>query len=136
MDTFLEPTPESGKDFYQNYHQKGKFVMLNLLRFKEIADYSNFKNLKPKKSISGIEAYELYLKNINPILENSGSKILYKGNSSKFVIGPKNEIWDLVLLVEHESVTKFMEFSNSKGFLKLSGHKTAALEDSRLLPTK
>jgi len=108
--------------------------MLNLLRFKEIADYSNFENLKPKKSISGIEAYELHLKNINPILENSGSKILCKGNSSKFVIGPKNEIWDLVLLVEHESVTKFMEFSNSKDFLKLSGHKTAALEDSRLLP--
>ena len=136
MDTFLEPTPESGKDFYINFHQKGNFTMLNLLRFKNIADYSNFEDIKPNKPITGSEAYELYIENITPILKNAGSKILYKGYSNKFIVGPSHETWDLILLVEHESVAKFMEFSNNKDFLAFSAHKTAALADSRLLPSK
>lgn len=38
-------------------------------------------------------------------------------------------------LVEHESVLKFMEFAQNEDYLKKAGHRTAASEDSRLLPT-
>jgi len=39
-----------------------------------------------------------------------------------------------VLLVEHPSVEKFLEFAKNENYLKTAGHRTAALEDSRLLP--
>jgi hypothetical protein len=37
-----------------------------------------------------------------------------------------------VLLVEHESVLKFMEFAQNPAYLKKAGNRTATLEDSRL----
>ncbi|WP_246255857.1 hypothetical protein [Cyclobacterium plantarum] len=45
------------------------------------------------------------------------------------------EKWDAILLVEHKSVSKFMGFANSEDYLKNAGHRSAALEDSRLLPS-
>ena len=131
----MNATPEAGKEFYQNFYDKGKVVMLNLLKFKASADYSNLEELKPIKNISGEEAYQLYLDSILPELKKVGSRIIYFGKSRNFLIGPDSEKWDAVLLVEHESVLKFMEFAQNPDYLKIAGHRKAALEDSRLLPT-
>jgi len=133
---YLEAEQESGKKFYMEFHNKGKIVMLNLLKFKTIADYTDLNDLKPNSDISGEEAYELYMKHTIPELEKAGSKILFFGDSKSYLIGPESETWDAVLLVEHESVEKFMEFAQNKNYLKTKGHRTAALEDSRLLPIK
>jgi hypothetical protein len=61
--------------------------------------------------------------------------MLYYGTASEFLIGPVLEKWDAILLVEHESVSKFMKFAHSEDCLKNTGHRSAALEDSRLLPS-
>lgn len=133
MERYLEATPDAGKEFYRNFHQKGKIVMLNLLRYRQIADYSKLEEIKPEEKVSGEKAYELYLSHTFPLLEEAGSRIIFYGSSRDFLIGPDNEKWDRVLLVQHESVAKFIEFAHSKEYLKYSGHRTAALEDSRLL---
>lgn len=135
MSKHIDARPEAGKEFYQNFHDKGKVVMLNLLKFRETADYTNLEGLKPTKNISGEEAYQLYMDSTLPELEKAGSRIIYFGKSRNFLIGPDSEKWDAVLLVEHESVLKFMEFAQNPDYLKKAGHRTAALEDSRLLPT-
>ncbi|MDO5968827.1 DUF1330 domain-containing protein [Flavivirga aquimarina] len=135
MEKYIDVNPESGKKFYQDFHDKGKIVMLNLLKFRQKADYSNLVHLKPEKEISGEEAYKLYMKYTLPEIEKAGSRIIYYGKSKNFLIGPESEKWDAVLLVEHESVLKFMEFAQNKDYLKNAGHRTAGLEDSRLLPT-
>ena len=109
--------------------------MLNLLKFRATADYTNLEELEPIKNISGEEAYQLYMDSTLPELEKAGSRIIYFGKSRNFLIGPDSEKWDAVLLVEHESVLKFMEFAQNPDYLKKAGHRTAALEDSRLLPT-
>ncbi|MCE7054335.1 DUF1330 domain-containing protein [Algoriphagus sp. AGSA1] len=134
MKQYIEATPDSGKEFYRNFHQKGRIVMLNLLRYRQIADYSISEELRPKKQLSGKQAYRRYLDHTLPLLEAAGSRIIFYGSSRSFLIGPDDEKWDDVLLVEHESVAKFMEFANSKEYLNYAGHRTAALEDSRLLP--
>jgi len=134
MTSFIEATAGSGKEFYRNFSQRGKVVMLNMLRFKRIADYSKSPELEPINKISGEVAYELYVEHILPLLKKAGSKILFYGKSSNFLIGPENEKWDNVLLVEHESVAKFIEFSQQDEYLKYAGHRAASLEDSRLLP--
>ena len=132
---YIDASPEAGKAFYQNFHDKGKVVMLNLLKFRAIADYSDFEELNPSQEISGEEAYQLYLDSTLPEFEKAGSRIIYYGKSKSFLIGPGTEKWDVVLLVEHESVLKFMEFAKNEDYLKFAGHRTAALEDSRLLPS-
>ncbi|MDN5217276.1 DUF1330 domain-containing protein [Fulvivirgaceae bacterium BMA12] len=134
MEKHLSATPESGKRFYQDFHDKGKVVMLNLLKFKSKADYRNFESLKPDHEITGEEAYELYMDKTLPELTKAGSRVLFYGNSKSFLIGPEFENWDAVLLVEHESVAKFIAFAQNEDYLKNAGHRTAALEDSRLLP--
>jgi len=135
MSTYLNATPEAGKEFYLQFHDKGKVVMLNLLQYKTTADYSNLNDLKPEQEISGERAYQLYMECALPLLEKAGSRVLYFGTSRSFLIGPETEMWDAVLLVEHESVAQFMAFAQDEAYLKIAGHRTAALEDSRLLPS-
>lgn len=135
MSKYINTTQEAGKQFYMDFHDKGKVVMLNLLKFKEIADYSDFPDLKQEENISGKQAYDLYMKHTKPILEGAGGKVLYYGRTNRFLIGPESEQWDIILLVEHVSVDKFMAFAKNEEYLKTMGHRTAALEDSRLLPS-
>lgn len=135
MSTYIDATEKSGKEFYSEIIHKGKIVMLNLLKFRSMADYKNFEILSPKKDISGEEAYKIYTENTKEELKKINSRILFYGNSKNFLIGPESEKWDAVLLVEHESVQSFMQFSQSKAYLDNVGHRAAALSDSRLLPT-
>lgn len=135
MNKYIDANPEAGKVFYQNFHDKGKVVMLNLLKFRAMADYTDFEELRPDKPISGEEAYQLYMESTRTEFEKAGSRIIYFGKSHNFLIGPDTEKWDAVLLVEHKSVLKFMEFAQHPSYLKNVGHRKAALEDSRLLPT-
>ena len=135
MKNYISATPSSGKTFYQEFHGKGKIVMLNLLKFRKQADYTNFEQLQPKNQLTGEQAYQLYMQNTSHELEKVGSKILYFGKCHSFLIGPESENWDAMLLVEHQSVVTFMEFAQNKEYLKNAGHRTAALEDSRLLPS-
>jgi uncharacterized protein (DUF1330 family) len=135
MTKHIDATLEAGKEFYQKFNNKGKIVMLNLLKFKATADYTNLEEIKPSNEISGEKAYQLYMDSTLPELEKAGSRIIYFGMSQNFLIGPDNEKWDAVVLVEHESVLKFIEFAQNPDYLKNAGHRTAALEDSRLLPS-
>lgn len=136
MNTYLNATPEAGKEFYTEQIQKGEAItMLNLLKFKTKADYQNLDAIKPEKEITGEHAYSIYTKNTSEALSNLGSEILYFGKSKSFLIGPDSEKWDAVLLVKHKSLESFMEFSKSETYLKNVGHRTAGLSDSRLLPT-
>lgn len=135
MSNYLEASAEQGKSFYQDFQKKSPIVLLNLLKFKLHADYSGFKNLKPATKLTGKEAYLLYMEKTRPLLKKLGSHIIYFGSSNDYLIGPVSEKWDAVLLVEHPSVAKFIEFSQSKDYQMIAGHRAAALEDSRLLPS-
>lgn len=84
--------------------------MLNLLKFKEVADYTDHPHLQPDAPISGQAAYQLYIEATLPHLKRAGSRVLFQGQSGHFAIGPESEKWDVVLLVEHASVERFMAF--------------------------
>lgn len=130
---YLMPTQEAGRDFIMR-NIEGSVVMLNLLRFRETADYSASPELMPDGLVSGKEAYELYIKHTLPYLKESGGEILFMGNGGSFLIGPPVERWDAVLLVKQTSVNSFLAFESNEDYMKGIGHRTAALEDSRLLP--
>lgn len=108
--------------------------MLNLLRFREQADYTAFPDLDPGRAISGKEAYQLYIDHTLPFLREVGAEVIFSGQGGHLLIGPEAEQWDTVLLVRHQSKEAFLGFANNKGYLAGAGHRTAALADSRLLP--
>ncbi|MCB0703851.1 MAG: DUF1330 domain-containing protein [Saprospiraceae bacterium] len=131
--TYLDATQEAGRAFFTK-GIKGPVVMLNLLKFKDVADYSASVELAPSLPISGREAYKLYINYTMPFLKKAGGELLFSGTGGHFLIGPDYEAWDLVLLVKHASASKFLEFASNEAYLKGTGHRTAALADSRLLP--
>jgi len=131
--TYLEPTQESGRAFLMRAI-KGEVVMLNLLRLREVADYSATPHLAPKTPISGAEAYDRYIAHTLPFLRDSGGELLFFGEGGPFLIGPAGERWDRAMLVRQSSAKAFMAFAADEAYLAGIGHRTAALEDSRLLP--
>jgi uncharacterized protein (DUF1330 family) len=112
----------------------GPVVMLNLLRFREVADYSANPELAPNEPISGAAAYQKYIDHTLPFLQKSGGDLMFLGEGGKYLIGPQDEQWDLLMLVRQNSLADFMAFSADEAYLAGMGHRTAALEDSRLLP--
>lgn len=129
----LEPTQESGREFLMR-GLGGSVVMLNLLRFREVADYAQSPGLAPAMPISGEQAYRRYMEHTEPFLRQSGGEVLFFGKGGPFLIGPREERWDAAMLVRQDSVASFMAFAGNKGYLAGMGHRVAALEDSRLLP--
>jgi uncharacterized protein (DUF1330 family) len=130
---YLEPTRQAGAALFSRQIQ-GEVVMLNLLRFKTIADYSQHPQLAPADPISGREAYLRYIQHAQPFLQRSGGEILYTGSGGSFFIGPTTEWWDMVMLIKQKSLNDFLQFATNADYLAGLGHRSAALQDSRLLP--
>jgi uncharacterized protein (DUF1330 family) len=130
---YLEVSPEAGAELFTR-QISGEVIMLNLLRFREVADYSANPELMPDKPISGAEAYQKYIDHTLPFLRESGGDLMFLGKGGKYLIGPQAEQWDLVMLVRQNSLADFMAFASNQAYMAGLGHRTAALEDSRLLP--
>jgi hypothetical protein len=133
MQPCLEPTQEAGRALLMR-GIAGEVVMLNLLRLRAVADYAADPHLAPPAPISGARAYDLYIAHTLPFLQASGGAVVFLGEGGPFLIGPPDERWDRAMLVRQSSVAAFMAFASDTAYLAGLGHRTAAVEDSRLLP--
>jgi hypothetical protein len=131
--TYIDVTEEAGRAFFLR-RIEGSVVMLNLLRFRAQADYSGAPDLAPPAAIDGATAYARYMAHTLPLLRAAGGEIVFFGSGGPFLIGPPDERWDAALLVRQRSVADFIAFASNPEYLAGVGHRTAALEDSRLLP--
>jgi len=129
----LEPSEESARRLFQRGIE-GPVTMLNLLRFRDTADYSAFPDLAPAEPISGSEAYDRYVRHTLPFLTAGGGSVEFFGTGGPNFVGPADERWDLVMMIRQASLSDFLAFASNDDYLAGIGHRTAALEDSRLLP--
>jgi uncharacterized protein (DUF1330 family) len=113
---------------------EGPVVMLNLLRFREVADYAATPARAPSAPISGAAAFDLYVEETLPLLHRSGGALLFMGAAEQWLIGPENERWDRAMLVRQSSVGAFLAFGSDPEIQHAHAHRLAALSDSRLLP--
>lgn len=130
---YLDPTQASGQALFMR-GIAGPIVMLNLLRFREVADYAAFPEVAPSVPISGREAYQCYIDETLPFLAATGGEILFLGEGGRYLIGPDAERWDLVMLIRQNSLGDFFRFASNEAYQQVLKHRTAALADSRLLP--
>ena len=132
-ETYLEPTQAAGRDFMMRGIE-GEVVMLNLLRFRDVADYGATPELEPPEPVSGAAAFDRYIEHTLPFLHESGGSLEFVGDGGAFLIGPPDERWDLAMLVRHRSVETFVSFATNEAYGAGLGHRLAAISDSRLLP--
>ena len=130
---YLDPSDENVAALLARRLQ-GNVVMLNLLKLRETADYSDHPQLAPAAPISGRQAFEKYVEHTLPFLARSGGELLYLGTGGTYFIGPADEGWDLVMLVRQQSLESFFSFATDAAYLAGIGHRAAAVLYSRLRP--
>lgn len=113
---------------------EGPVVMLNLIRFRDVADYTDHPDLAPDEPISGAEAYRRYGAAVTPMVAEVGGELVFDGTGGPWLIGPDGARWDHALLVRYPSLVAFGGMTSSDEYLAVMGHRDAAVADSRLLP--
>ncbi len=98
--------------------------MLNLLRFRDVAQ---------GHVMSGQELYDRYAKRVRPLLTKLGGRVVYSGEPLLTIVGPEEEAWDRILIVEYPSRDHFIQLTRDPAFLRASEERTAALADWRLI---
>lgn len=108
-------------------------VMLNLLRFRDEADYPDGLEAEP---CSGRHAYRRYGAAAAGPLAEAGGRVLWMGAAELAVIAPEGEAWDEVLLVEYPGRDAFLGMIATPAYQAAVPHRRAALADSRLILTR
>jgi uncharacterized protein (DUF1330 family) len=125
----IEPSSTQLEQFVSGPDDK-PIEMLNLLRFKERAD-----GVDADDGISGAEAYARYGAAIGGHLERVGAQVVWAGACNPALIGPDDPEWDMALVVRYPSRAAFLSMVQDPDYLAQARHRTAALADSRLIPS-
>lgn len=112
-------------------------IMINLVRFKEQAEYEAGSAEAPATG------KEVYLNRYLPAFQRAvtalgdvGGRVVYQGSGHCTVIAPPEERWDLVLLVEYSSFEGFKKMATSTEYAEWAQpHRLAAVADWRLVLT-
>ncbi len=130
MAGYIDPTKESFGYFKDLPTDDGPIHMLNLVRLREKAAYSD------GRDVSGREAYRAYSRESGPVFKKLGGKQFWVGVPQLMLIGPSHEIWDLVFIAEYPSGQAFIDMLRDPIYREAVKHRQAALLDSRLLRLK
>ncbi|MCH7788945.1 MAG: DUF1330 domain-containing protein [Acidobacteria bacterium] len=125
----INPTPESIAALFEA-HGDGPVHMLNLLKFREVADYPSGHE---HEGSSGADAYgrygEVAIRNVMGL----GGRIVYMSMFDASVIGDPAEDWDQIAIVEYPNLDAFVALAGTEGYLDATEHRTAGLAATRLI---
>jgi len=128
----VEPSPERLQGFLAKLDDATRLVMINLLRYRERAQYPAGAGADP---CSGREAYGRYAAVALQKVASVGGRIVWMGRVAASVIAPEGEEWHDAVLVEYPSRKAFLAMIALPDYQAAVLHRTAALEDSRLIAT-
>jgi len=104
-------------------------VMLNLLKFREVAEYNDGRSEK----ISGREAYMRYGAAMRDIVAKGGGRMLISADLKDVVIGEVSDLWDVVAMVEYPSAAGFFAIAASPEVTAAGVHREAGLAGQILI---
>jgi uncharacterized protein (DUF1330 family) len=102
---------------------EGRIAMVNLLKFKEKAEYPDGRDA----DISGEEAYGRYAESMNKLLEANGGGITFMGRVENLLLGEVGELWDVVAIAEYPSPQALAKIASSPEFQAIEVHRLAGL---------
>ena len=105
------------------------FAVINLLLYKEWADYPEG---TVSEKLTGQQAYERYSELSIPLVNKVGGVPMWRGTLGVNLIGPEDEDWDEILIMQYPARSAFEQMLADPGYLAIVFHRTAAVKDSRL----
>lgn len=127
----VHPAPEQAATFF-SADDDGPMCMLNLLKFKEKADYAD----PQEPPISGREAYMRYSGGVVACLAAVGGKIRFSADVTDLMIGETDELWDMVAIAEYPSRAALLQMIQSPEYQAISKHRVAGLAGQLNIRTK
>ena len=118
----IAPSEQQARRFTEPGHDR-PIYMLNLLKFKEKADYEDGR----ETDLSGREAYELYEAGVKKLLQGIGGGIGFEGDVERLALGEVEELWDVVALAVWPSRQVMLEVMQSEDMREIGVHRTAGL---------
>jgi uncharacterized protein (DUF1330 family) len=131
---FVDPTRESF-DFFKTLPRDVPIHMLNLLRFREKAEYPA-DHPHAAQGWSGRRAYVEYGKTSGPIFQRVGGSIIWRGTMEAMVIGPTDIHWDSAFIARYPNSAAFMEMVTDPEYQRAVVNRQAAVLTSRLIRFK
>ena len=109
----------------------GPVVMLNLLKFREQANYSAG---SPHEPCSGAEAYRGYQTAfMETVGDVSCAEVVWEGKIDRVFIGDASEDWDKCLLVRYPGRQHFLSMMANAAYREALVHRYAGLERTILM---
>ena len=126
-------TPEAVAELAQALPAGEPVTMLNLLRFRDTAQY----DAEELPTCTGREAYyQRYVPVVAEMFMARGGKVIWTGRAAGHTICPPDERWDDILIVEYPDAATVAAMFNEPAYQTVAKHRTAALLDSRLIPMR
>jgi uncharacterized protein (DUF1330 family) len=108
---------------------QGPVSMLNLLQFKERAEYEDGR----AGDLSGAEAYALYGQQMKPFVESKGGTLRHSSAAHLLMIGDGDLEWHAVAIMEYPSKEAFVEIATAKEVAAFGVHRSAGLAHQLLV---
>jgi uncharacterized protein (DUF1330 family) len=119
----LYPTRPEQLEGLQQPGPKGPIIMVNLLKFKEKADYEDGR----ATDLSGRGAYLIYGAAVAGMVLGVGGRILYSGDVSFLMLGQVDPLWDQIALAEYPDRAALVRMASSPEYQAIAVHRTAGL---------
>jgi len=124
------PNKEQIKGFLEPVSE-GPICMVNLLKFKEKAEYEDGRDT----DLTGREAYALYEEGVKKLLQEIGGGVGFEGDVERLALGEVEELWDVVALAVWPSRGVMFEVMQSPDLQAISVHRSAGLAGQLNLET-
>ena len=105
------------------------FGLINFLLYKEWAEYPPG---TVTEKITGEPAYVRYSELCIPCMNKVGGYAVCRGKFSANLIGPADEHWDEIIIMQYPNKGAFERMLSDPDYLKVIFHRTAGIKDSRL----
>ena len=125
----VHPRPEQFKPFLES---KGPVCMVNLLKFRERAQYEDGR----ETDLSGREAYMLYATEMRKLVEGGGGRFIFGSEVTGLLLGQVEELWDHIGIVEYPEAMSLAKISSSPEFQEIERHRTAGLAGQLNITTR
>jgi uncharacterized protein (DUF1330 family) len=118
----VTPSEDQIKGFFEP-GADGPIYMLNLLKFKEKAEYVDGR----KTDLTGAEAYALYGAEVSKILINLGGGGMFNAKVERLMLGEVEDLWDTVAIAMYPSRQAMIEMMQSEEYQAIHHHRDAGL---------
>lgn len=102
---------------------EGPIYMVNLLKFKEKAEYPDGR----ESNLTGAQAYGIYGEAVSKLLTEFGGAPMFSADVERLMLGEVEELWDKIAIAMYPSRGAMMEMMQSPKMQEIGIHRAAGL---------